>query len=157
MNLNYRIGRTAKNGNDGPLGKCGKRDNDCRDYNYGSNAAEAAFLYANSQGASSEVWWIDIETANSWSRKSAQNVLVIQGAVDYLVGQGRTVGIYSTSFQWGQITGGYDGFGVPIWIAGATDAATAAAFCENSSLFFAGGDPWLVQYVENGLDRDYAC
>jgi hypothetical protein len=157
MNLNYRIGRTAKNGDDGPMGHCGHRDNACKDFNYGYNAAQFAFDYAIGEGVESDLWWIDIETANSWSRKADKNLDVIRGAVKFFDDQGIIVGIYSTSAQWGSITGSDESLGLPIWIAGAADATDAASVCTNEDLYFAGGAPWLVQYVEGGLDHDYAC
>src|SRR5437763_8624727 len=77
-------------------------------YDYGWNAAAAAFSYASSQAgaaaASTHVWWIDVETANTWSSNQALNATVIQGALTYLKQHtSRAVGVYSTSYQWGVI------------------------------------------------------
>src|SRR5206468_11229313 len=65
MNLNAAAGTTAYQGLSGPKGNCSKKDKACIAYNYGYNAAADAFVYARSQGASSSMWWLDIEIANS--------------------------------------------------------------------------------------------
>ena len=55
---------------------------------YGASAAAYALNYASSAtGASSavnHVWWIDVETANTWSSNQAANAALIQGALTYL-------------------------------------------------------------------------
>jgi len=156
MNLNYPVGTTASQGTSGPAGNCSKRDKVCQAYNYGYNAAQYAFSYAASQGAATSLWWLDIETANTWSAKAALNEQVIRGAIDYLYEQGLTVGIYSTRYQWTKIAGSFSP-ALPIWIAGAPDLSGAQGFCSNQSYWFAGGAPWLVQYSRVGYDSDYAC
>ena len=59
---------------------------------YGASAAAYALNYASSAtGASSavnHVWWIDVETANTWSSNQAANAALIQGALTYLKQQG---------------------------------------------------------------------
>lgn len=153
MNLNDPIGRTASNGNTGPAGSCGRKDRACIAYNYGYNAAAyAADLVPAGTGVAA--WWLDIETANSWSTTTSLNDRVIQGAIDYFTTRGLTVGIYSTAGQWTKIAGSYAP-GLPNWVAGAT-GATASAFCGTSHAF-GGGAVWLVQYPSNGVDGDYAC
>ncbi len=156
MNLNYPAGSTATNGLRGPMGECRRSDKACQAYNYGYNAAQYALAYAASQGASARVWWLDIETTNTWSKRTELNALVIQGAIDYLQEQGRTVGIYSTRRQWGIIAGDFSP-GLPIWVAGAGDLQGAQARCADPTYWFAGGTPWLVQFPLNGYGGDYAC
>jgi hypothetical protein len=73
MNLNSPIGSTASNGNTGPYGTCAKNDKLCHAENYGYNAAQDAFTYAQQQGASASQWWLDIETGNSWSSSATLN------------------------------------------------------------------------------------
>ena len=155
MNLNYPAGTTGGNGMTGPAGNCSKRDKACQAYNYGYNAAKDAYLYAASQGASGAVWWLDIETGNTWSKTTDLNARVIQGAIDYLR-PNATVGIYSTRYQWGQIAGGFSP-GLPTWIAGASNLSGAQNLCLNQLAWFAGGSPWLTQYPVNGFTADYAC
>jgi hypothetical protein len=79
MNLNSPIGSTASNGNTGPYGTCAKSDTLCHAENYGYNAAQAAYTYAQQQGASSLQRWLDIETGNSWSSSTTLNQGTING------------------------------------------------------------------------------
>ncbi len=145
----------------GPAGNCAATNYLCQATNYGWNEAEHSLENAKSLGISSNIWWIDVETGGPWSTDIQINNLVIQGAMQYLHSQGALVGIYSTAYQWAQITGGLTlGSSTnpqPIWIA-APDYQQAA--CTNSALWFAGGTPWLVQIGENytyNVGIDYAC
>lgn len=130
-------------------------------YNYGYHAAGAAVAYAtrsmSASVATNAMWWLDVETANSWSTEPPLNVVDIQGSIDYLlqVAGVPAVGVYSTGFQWGQITGGAQlGVGIPNWVAGALNAKRAPELCSAS---FSGGPVRLVQYVSGGFDHNYAC
>jgi len=128
-------------------------------YDYGYNGAQQAFNYAASQtslgAATSATWWLDVETANSWSSDSALNRVDIQGSIDFLRSVVTVVGIYSTSFQWGQITNGEQlGAEVPNWLAGALNAKRAPGLCSSS---FTGGKVLLVQYPSGAFDAEYAC
>lgn len=128
-------------------------------YNYGWNAARHAFRYAKAQTgtAGNHPWWLDVETGNSWSANHSANVADIQGMVDFLGSRsGVTVGIYSTSYQWGQITGGASFPTLPNWLAGARDATEAASFCTQTRSF-TGGPVTVVQFPSGGYDGDYAC
>jgi hypothetical protein len=75
--------------------------------------------------------------------------------VDYLQGQGRAAGVYSTAFQWAQITGGA-ALAVPNWVAGTTNASQAASWC-TPSRSFTGGPVTLVQYPSGSYDGNVAC
>lgn len=126
-------------------------------YNYGWNAAQHALSYATTQSsaAATAAWWLDIETGNTWSTNTAVNNADIQGMVDYFQSQSVTVGVYSTSYQWGQITGG-ESLAVPNWVAGASRAAQASRWC-SASYSFTGGAVKLVQYPSGSFDGDVAC
>jgi hypothetical protein len=128
-------------------------------YDYGYNGAAQAYQYASDQtsaaAAASATWWLDVETANSWSTTYSLNISDIQGSIDFLRAKGVAVGIYSTSYQWGQITGGATlGTTVSNWVAGAANAKRAQSMCSSS---FSGGAVRLVQYPLNGFDADYPC
>ncbi|HTJ76128.1 MAG TPA: hypothetical protein VL337_12280 [Acidimicrobiales bacterium] len=127
-------------------------------YDYGYNDARRAYDYATSQVGRRPVqratWWLDVETANSWSADTALNLAAIEGAVDFLSARVAGVGIYSTGYQWAVITGGAWLPWLPNWVAGAGDPDSAAALCRAS---FTGGPVELVQYGLGGLDADYAC
>ncbi len=176
----------------GPAGTCANLAASarpaCLAYNYGYNAALDAVSYASGKGAQAKIWWLDIENdacatgewnnagaGEWWSCNKALNDRTIQGAINALRHQGRTVGIYSTAVQWRGITGGYTPLGaqVLLWIAGAYwtsppypssyhyySTSHLAAWCQGS-YNFAGGRPVLLQETpgSNGypFDPDYAC
>ncbi|HEX3541199.1 MAG TPA: hypothetical protein VHT75_12255 [Acidimicrobiales bacterium] len=126
-------------------------------YNYGWNAVAHALAYAAAQtaGATSDAWWLDIETANTWSTVTAVNNADIGGMVDYFHSRSLTVGVYSTSYQWGQITGGAS-LAVPDWVAGASSVSQASSWC-TPSYSFTGGAVRLVQYPSGSFDGNVAC
>jgi hypothetical protein len=161
----------------GPGGTCSKLSGaarkSCLAYNYGYNSAVDAVNYAASQGAHSELWWLDIENDTCapgewndepngrwWSCDRALNAETIQGALDSLRSLGITPGIYCTAVQWTGITHSYipTGGSPLIWIAGAAwtsppypkksgDPGLGATtpFCTESQYWFAGGTPVMLQ------------
>jgi protocatechuate 3,4-dioxygenase beta subunit len=138
---------------------------DCA-YNYGWNAATNALNVATTNvGAAARTlpWWLDVEIANSWNGTLAANSSTVQGYIDYQRSQSTgTVGIYSTGYQWGQITGGYtvpsstSTPAAPDWLAGASSVSQAAGMCDPANSF-SGGPVQLVQYPSSGFDGDYVC
>jgi hypothetical protein len=100
-------------------------------------------------------WWLDVETANSWSGDTGANTSVIAGALAYLRGQQVDVGIYSTRYQWGLITGGAQIPSVPNWVPGARSAAEAPGFCA-AGRSFTGGPVVMTQFT-TAFDFDYLC
>jgi hypothetical protein len=105
----------------------------------------------------SNVWWLDVETSNSWRTNVSLNVAALQGAVAYLGSVGPAgIGFYSTSYQWKQITGGPAAFaGYRSWVAGASTARQAASNCVGKG--FTGGGVTMAQYAANGFDADLVC
>ena len=109
-------------------------------------------------------WWLDVETGNTWQSGSsglAMNVADLQGMADALGTSAASteVGIYSTTSQWLQITGGTssttaDLGGLPDWIPGATTLSGAEANCALAS--FTGGTVEITQFSGNP-DNDYSC
>ncbi len=155
MNLNAAAGSAAFEGDNGPKGACRSDDRLCRAYNFGYNAANLALADAQSQGTTAATWWLDVETENTWADDPAENAQVIQAAIDRLRGAGVMVGLYSAPNQWMQIAGGFNP-GLPVWVAGAPDAATAPSYC-TAAHSFGGGPVWLVQYPGSDADAVYAC
>lgn len=134
---------------------CAAGDSNCLAYNYGYNAAADSYNYALSQGVTSSTWWLDVETANSWSKNVSENQNSLQGAYDLLTNSGiSSVGIYSTTAQWQTITGGWKNgwanWGASTW----KTAKQAATYCTGHQ--FNGGPTYLIQY-QGKLDQDYAC
>ena len=123
----------------------------------GCSEAQRDTAYASSQSASSpKAWWLDVEIANSWSTSDLSlNRYTIQGIVETLRATALPIGVYSTSYQWTQITGGYNAPVDADWVAtGQSSLKRAKARC--SSTGFTGAKVWLVQYVTT-YDRDYVC
>lgn len=155
LNLNEDIGTTAGYGETGPYGNCAP-ETACHALNYGYNAASSAYTYIASQAPNfvAQMWWLDIETENSWSENDlGRNQNVITGALRYL-GEERhfTVGIYSTPAMWQEITGGWQ-VGLPVWVGGGTKEK-ARTWCGTG---FTGGPVYLVQYANGGYDGNLAC
>jgi len=155
MNVNSPNGTTYANGATGPAGSCSSSDASCWSYNYGWNAAGSSMAVADQDGVQAQQWWLDVETGNYWSQDQGANARVIQGAIDALHSSGLSVGIYSTSYQFGVITGGAN-FGVPVWVATGSSPSDLSSWCSDSHAF-GGGGVWLVQYGSGGFDGDYAC
>lgn len=167
----------------GPKASCARKSNTCEGYDWGYNYAKADITFVRSSGFNPRMWWLDIETGENWPTTPADqrvNAAIIQGALDAIRGAGGTAGVYSTWYQWGEITGSYVPPSRPaLWVPGADNPAgdvySAASFCSralqpgdpsllaSSTLGFAGGTPWLVQYgyggapTPFGVDPDYAC
>ena len=162
MNLNYAVGWSAPKGWNGPKGDCARADEGCRAYNYGYNAAQDAYNYAARQASGASMWWIDIESLNTWSDDTNLNDVTIQAAIDFLVGQGATVGVYSTPVQWSDIAGRDfapalpNGAPLPNWTGTQAIPQTAARYCA-PRYGFGGGRIWLVQYPSGDYDVNYAC
>jgi hypothetical protein len=146
-------------------------------YDYGWHAAANAFATAQSASGAAlgAIWWLDVETGNTWNGDGYSNAADIQGSIDYLRSkQVASVGVYSTDYQWTSITGGYratnassyasawqpeftspNGIGSsPSWLAGAASEAAAASSCGSS---FLNTTTWLTQYPSGGYDGDYSC
>jgi hypothetical protein len=154
LNLNEDLGTTSLYGDTGPWGTCREGER-CHALNYGYNAASSAFTAAAQvQTFAATLWWLDIETANSWSEDDVtRNQAVIVGAIQFLRNEhGLTVGIYSTGTMWQEITGGWQA-GVPVWVGGGEKANPQ----EECGVGFTGGPVWLVQYADGAYDGDYAC
>jgi len=131
------------------------------DMDWLAQAATQLSLSGSATGASGYPWWLDVETANSWETGTtglANNVADLQGMVDALKAGGvTTVGIYSTSYQWGQITGGSQAgnlSGLPDWIPGARRLSSAQSNC---SLTGFTGAVTITQWFGQPYDGDYAC
>jgi hypothetical protein len=156
----------------GPAGNCVSTDFVCQSYNWGYNAAYADVAYADSQGATSPQWWLDVELptsgsinaggsncyqANFWVCDPKANSAVVTGAVAALRQQGKQAGVYSTQSQWQSITGGAP-LKLPIWIAGYDYGP--ATYCDPNNAatyWFALGSPQLVQSMPGTFDPDTAC
>jgi len=167
MNLNSPSAVDSTD-SDGPWGHCASNDALCLAYTYGWNAAEASYSAAAQQGVHAKTWWLDVEVVGKyapfptggngyWSCDQGANFATVQGALDALRHRNLVAGIYSTSYQYGQITGGANSNGgaPPNWLAGASPS-NPGGWCSGSH-DFAGGPAWLLQFSPNPYDRDQGC
>jgi len=135
-------------------------------YDYGWNAAQDSFQDATAAHVvqpADAPWWLDVETANSWSNDTGTNRATLQGAIVALKAAGvGSIGIYSTASMWSEITGAVSPDSpfnnpfraLPNWVPGARSAKDAPNLCSRT---FTGGPVKFVQYPTSGLDGDYAC
>jgi hypothetical protein len=148
---------------------CDAANNDTADcaYDYGWNAAAQSYSTVEQSYAglgigtnpSATAWWLDVETMNSWRSNTALNVAALQGQLDYLKARGVTrLGFYSTTVQWGTITGGTKVFApLPSWGAGSPSEKAAKQLCATTVTSFTGGRLAMVQYIQSGFDVDIRC
>ena len=173
MNLNAPYGSTVEGHVGSPKAcsgtKTGAEPTACQGYNYGYQAADHSYRYAQERGVQSALWWLDIEEANSWSKDTAVNAATIQGAIDYLNTKSIRVGIYSMPRMWRTIAGsgfipaqkiaGQDVL-IPVWLpVGVKSQVGAINTCVTGKSFIAGSPIWIVQYEASStaIDQNIAC
>ncbi|TAM91021.1 MAG: hypothetical protein EPN43_04915 [Jatrophihabitans sp.] len=126
-------------------------------WEYGYERARADL---STVGVSGGRWWLDIETANSWTSDTAKNQVSLEGMVYALQHAGATVGIYSSSSAWSSLFGtvavSSPLYPLPEWRPGARTLSRAQGNCALTP-FEGDGVVELTQYVSNNLDYDYAC
>lgn len=158
----------AGNPNADPYGSCDGSNSQACAWQYGWDRAvqdvtwlsTAAGQVSVASAASTYRWWLDVETANSWETGSgglANNAADLQGMVGALKAAGAVVGLYSTSYQWGVITGGSTAGslnGLSDWIPGARTQSGARSNC---SLPGFTGAVMITQWFGNPYDGDWAC
>ncbi|MGI9027307.1 MAG: hypothetical protein ACR2FM_00455 [Candidatus Saccharimonadales bacterium] len=157
-----------------PYGDCtGLNDRACS-WQYGWNRSveanidrftPAARTAGVSQSASAYVWWLDVETMNTWQSGSTEalirNTATLEGMTSYYKAQGAVVGLYSTAVQWGEITGNTVSptsnlNGLANWRPSGASLANAINNCGVPPLT-TGGYISLTQYVQKNLDHNHSC
>jgi hypothetical protein len=134
---------------------CSKRDAKCNNYQYGRSAAQYSLALVNMTAPDVSRYWLDVETMNSWSRDKAANAEALRGFIDVLQGAGKTVGIYSTSYQYGRIVGSYAP-GLDNWVP-VPEAVreTVASYCRSTPSFGGGSVVMIQMWYE--FDENYVC
>ncbi|HET9098297.1 MAG TPA: hypothetical protein VFN51_01640 [Candidatus Saccharimonadales bacterium] len=139
-------------------------DTTCAAYHYGYNAGVQIANQSVAAGVSSNNWWLDVETGNTWQADTSLNDQSLQGEYDGLhkVLPNINIGAYSTDYQWGKIAGNWKPVDTTtntpwaVWYAtGVHRASQAAPYCA-PSYSFTGGTIELVQF-KGRIDQDYAC
>lgn len=143
-----------------PYGMCDGTSTAACAYTYGY---AMAFDDANLRGVPAparHLWWLDVETGNSWSPDTATNTADLEGMTAYLQSIGAEVGIYSTGYQFRMISGGVKPGSnlnrLKNWIPGAASTAFAQANCASDPLT-PGGTIALTQFTAASLDYNVAC
>jgi peptidoglycan hydrolase-like protein with peptidoglycan-binding domain len=99
--------------------------------------------------------WIDVEFRHihPWTHHRQANAAVVAGIVRGLRSAHEPMGVYSTSYMWRAIVGGYR-LSVPNWLpVGHGGPRRARRMCETTA---SGGVTWLAQYTR-ALDLDLTC
>jgi len=157
-----------------PFGACDGTNTVACSWQYGWNRSvvtynqyflPAAQASGISTSASSYLWWLDVETMNTWQSGSTdalnRNVATLEGMAAYYQSQNARVGLYTTSYQWGVITGNFIGTnsnlnGLPNWRPSGSSLSNAVTNCSVAPLT-AGGYISLTQYVVKRLDNNHSC
>jgi hypothetical protein len=126
----------------------------CVAYNFGLSGVRDSLAYATSQGVDAPFVWLDVEQLNYWYPEPAFNAVVLRGAVDAAAEAGIGVGVYSTPYQYGRITGN-EPLNVPVWSAGADGLGSVAKYCAERG--FGGHPATLVQLLPGQYDPNLAC
>ena len=121
---------------------------------------DAGSLAGAGGGAAHRMWWLDVETGNSWLSNKAANTAELEGMTAYLQGAGVEVGIYSTGYQFGEIVGEVGPhsnlYSLKSWLAGAESTSSAADLCGAAPLA-SGGVVALTQFTAGNLDYNFRC
>jgi hypothetical protein len=144
---------------DDPYGTCSGTWTDdlpCSwEYGYERASADIDFV-----GSASGRWWLDIETANSWTSDTAKNQASLEGMVYALSHAEATVGIYASSGSWSSLFGpgaaSSSLYSLDEWRPGARTLTKAKSNCRLAP-FEGDGVVEITQYVSANLDYDYAC
>ena len=126
----------------------------CIAYNFGLNGLRDSLRYAKSQGVDAPFVWLDVEQLNYWYPAPEFNAVVLRGAVDAANEAGMGVGVYSTPYQYGKITGN-EQLNIPVWSAGADGLGNVAKYCAERG--FGGHPATLIQLLPGQYDPNVAC
>lgn len=144
-----------------PYGTCsGANDRPCA-YMYGYAKAYDDANIRGVRNPGSYLWWIDVETVNTWQADKVANTADLEGMTTYFKSIGASVGLYSTNYQLGQIAGTV-GSTSPLanlqsWMAGASSATDAKSTCTTAAPLTPNSPVTAVQFVQKNLDYDYSC
>lgn len=123
-------------------------------------AAQAKRNVANMRAAGMRVpmVWVDVEPVRlaPWTRNTAYNNAVLNGAVAAYKAAGLRVGFYSYAYGWKEITGGRRMPSYPTWVPSGRDTrASAVRRCSQAS--FSGGPVAMGQWTYAQRDHNVTC
>ena len=142
-----------------PYGRCAGGNNRACAWQYGWNMAD---LDAQARGVTkpgSYLWWLDVETINSWQSSAPMNRADLEGMAAYFRHIGAKAGIYSTAKQFGPLMGTITASSpldkLPDWIPGAKTLAQAKKNCKLAPLT-KGGTVTVTQW-RGTVNSDLSC
>jgi hypothetical protein len=121
----------------------------------GAMQARDALATMQATGLHAPRVWIDVEFRHihPWTHHHPANAAVVAGIVRGLRSAHKPMGVYSTSYMWHAVVGGYR-LNVPNWLpVGHGGPRKASRMCETTA---SGGVTWLAQYTR-ALDLDLTC
>jgi hypothetical protein len=145
-----------------PYGMCDGTESPACAYVHGYAMAfnDVVILKDAGDGGARHMWWLDVETGNSWLWDTDANAAELEGMAAYLESTGAEVGIYSTAYQFREIVGGINPGSnlsrLRSWLAGAESTSTAQELCGAAPLT-PGGTVALTQFTDGDLDYNYRC
>lgn len=143
-----------------PYGTCtGANDQPCA-YMYGYAKASDDATSRGVSNPGSYQWWLDVETVNTWQADKVANRADMEGMTAYFKTLGAHVGLYSTTYQWGQLIGNVPSssnlYSLPSWIPGSRSEKAAKTACTSTPLT-GGSVITMTQFVSQSLDYDHSC
>jgi hypothetical protein len=144
-----------------PKGRCAHTASVACAYVYGVSVALDDLELRGVPARAASRWWLDVETANTWSSSTARNRAVLEGMTTALQGAGHAVGLYALSGEFRDLLGTVPASSplakLPSWLAGSGGVAAAAKRCTAPAL--TRGRTLLAQEPGSAstIDRDVVC
>jgi len=143
-----------------PYGACAGGDSRACAWQYGWDTADLDAQTRGVQSPGSYLWWLDVETINSWEPSAQNNRADLEGMVSYFRHIGANVGIYSTSKQWDPLAGTIRPasplYRLPEWRPGAKTLSQAKKNCRLAPLT-GGGVVSVTQWKTPSANSDFSC
>ena len=143
-----------------PSGSCTGGNNQACAWQSGWDLADLDAQTRGVQSPGSYLWWLDVETINTWQSSAKENRADLEGMVSYFRHIGATAGIYSTAKQWDPIVGTVPTasplYRLPDWIPGATTLSQAKKNCHAAPLT-GGGTISVTQLKRSPTNSDLSC
>ena len=143
-----------------PYGSCTGGNNQACAWQYGWDLADLDAQTRGVESPGSYLWWLDVETINSWQSSAKNNRADLEGMVSYFRHIGAAAGLYSTAKQWDPIVGTVSPasplYRLPDWIPGAKTLAQAKKNCRLAPLT-RGGIVAVTQWKMPITNSDLSC
>ena len=143
-----------------PYGSCTGGNSQACAWQYGWDLADLDVQTRGVPSPGGYLWWLDVETVNTWQSSARENRADLEGMASYLRHIGAGVGIYSTAKQWdpivGTVTRSSPLYRLPDWIPGAKTLSQAEKNCRAAPLT-GGGTISVTQWKTSPTSSDLSC